>query len=221
MKVLYVATVASHICQFHLPYLEMFQKNGAEVHVAAKNNLAEKNGLALNYVDQYFDVPFSRSPADKSNISAYKQLKKIIFEGGYDLIVCNTPMGGILTRLAARKARKNGCKVVYIAHGFHFYKGAPFKNWLVFYPIERVFARMCDILITINKEDFILAKKHFKTTTQHIHGIGVKTEKYHPCTEPEKAELRTALNLNPCDFAILCTGELNQNKNQTPSASAT
>ncbi len=67
MKVLYVATVASHICQFHLSYLETFQKNGAEVYVAAKDNLAEKNGLKLNYVDQYFDLPFSRSPADKSS----------------------------------------------------------------------------------------------------------------------------------------------------------
>jgi glycosyltransferase EpsD len=87
MKVLYVATVASHICQFHLPYLETFQKSGAEVHVAAKNNLAEKNGLQLKFVDKYFDIPFSRSPIAKSNISAYKQLKKVILENNYDYIV--------------------------------------------------------------------------------------------------------------------------------------
>jgi glycosyltransferase EpsD len=215
MKVLYVATVASHICQFHLPYLETFQKSGAEVHVAAKNNLAEKNGLQLKFVDKYFDIPFSRSPIAKSNISAYKQLKKVILENNYDYIVCNTPTGGILTRLAARKARKSGSKVIYIAHGFHFYKGAPLKNWLIFYPIEYLFAPLCDILVTINKEDYLYATKHFKTTVRHIHGIGVSTDKYHPVYEQEIAQLRKNLNLQSNDYVILCTGELNKNKNQT------
>ncbi|MFR8625105.1 MAG: glycosyltransferase [Ruminococcus sp.] len=77
----------------------------------------------------------------KNNIIAYKQLKKIIDEGHYDVVHCNTPMGGIVTRLAARNARKHGTKVYYTAHGFHFYKGAPKKNWIVFYPIEKFFCR--------------------------------------------------------------------------------
>ena len=147
-KVLYVATVASHICQFHLPYLEKFQKNGYEVHVAAKNNLHEKNGLQLKFVDKYFDIPFQRSPFNFKNIKAYKQLKKLINQNEYDLIVCNTPVGGILTRMAAKKVRKKGTKVIYIAHGFHFYKGAPIKNWLIYYPIEKHFAKkMVDMLL--------------------------------------------------------------------------
>lgn len=214
-KVLYVATVASHICQFHLPYLEMLQEKGIEVHIAAKDNLAEKNGLKLKHFDKYFNVPFERSPKDKRNLKAYKELKAVIKEGGYDLIVCNTPMGGILTRLAARKARKGGTKVVYIAHGFHFCKGAPKKNWLVFYPIEKLFARFCDMVITINEEDFHLAKNHFNTDVRHIHGIGVSEERYHSVGDSEKSVLREALNLSDDDFVILCTGELNKNKNQS------
>lgn len=220
MKVLYVATVASHICQFHLPYLEMLQKQGAEIHVAAKDNLAEKNGLQLKFTDQHFDIPFSRSPIDKSNISAYKQLKKIILEGNYDLIVCNTPMGSILTRIAARKSRKNGTRVIYIAHGFHFYKGAPKKYWLTFYPIEKFFARFCDTLITINEEDYNCAKKHFKTDVRHIHGIGVSPERFQPVDEATKQQLRKNLNLSADEFVILCTGELNANKNQAQLISA-
>ena len=213
-KVLYVATVASHICQFHLPYLEFLQSRGVCIHVAARNNLAEKNGLQLKFFDEYFDVPFERSPKSKRNIRAYKKLVKIISENQYDLIVCNTPMGSILTRLAARKSRKAGTKVIYIAHGFHFYEGAPKKNWIVFYPIEKIFARLCDMVITINEEDYKLAKSKFKTEVRHIHGIGVSEERYHSVDDETNKTLRENLNLSSNDFAILCTGELNKNKNQ-------
>lgn len=214
-KVLYVATVASHICQFHLPYFEMLQQNGAEIRVAARDNLAEKNGLQLKFIDKYYDIPFERSPTDKRNVIAYKNLKKIISQNDYDLIVCNTPVGGIITRLAARNSRKKGTKVVYIAHGFHFYKGASKKNWAVFYPIEKLFARLCDMIITINEEDFKLAKSRFKTDVRHIHGIGVDEKRYRCVKDEDKENLRKEIGLNNTDFVILCTGELNENKNQT------
>ncbi len=220
-KVLYVATVASHICQFHLPYLEMLRKNGAEIHVAARDNLAEKNGLQLKFTDEYYDIVFERSPTDKRNIIAYRELKKVISENNYDLIVCNTPVGGIVTRLAAMSSRKKGTKVVYIAHGFHFYKGASRKSWAVFYPIEKIFARLCDMIITINEEDFKLAKNSFKTDVRHIHGIGVDEKRYHCVKDEDKESLRNEMDLNNADFVILCTGELNENKNQTQLIKAT
>ena len=215
MKILYTATVLSHICQFHLPYLQMLQEQGHEVHVAAHDNLAVKNGLQLKYTDKFIEIPFARSPASPDNIKAYKQLKKLINAEHYDVILCNTPMGGIVTRLAAKKARKNGTKVIYMAHGFHFYKGASKKAWLVFYPIERYMARHCDVLVTINEEDYALAKAKFKNVkVEHIHGVGVRTERYHFATAEECAQMRNDEGLNADDFAILCTGELNANKDQ-------
>ena len=99
----------------------MLHDHGCEVHVAARDNLAEKNGLKLDFVDQVFDVPFERSPLNKRNITAYRQLREIIDLGQYDVVHTNTPVGGVLGRLAARKVRKNGCKVFYTAHGFHFF----------------------------------------------------------------------------------------------------
>ena len=103
MKALFVATVQSHIAQFHLKAIELLKQNGYEVHVAARDNLAEKNGLQLKHVDKVFDIPFLRSPFSPKNLNAYKCLKKVIHEGHYDLIHCNTPVGGFLTRIAARK----------------------------------------------------------------------------------------------------------------------
>lgn len=214
MKILYTATVLSHICQFHLPYLQALQERGVEVHVAARNNLGEKNGLRLQYTDQYFDIPFQRSPKDTRNLKAYLSLKELLTKEHYDVIVCNTPMGGIITRLAAQKTRKQGTKVIYIAHGFHFYQGAPKKNWLVFYPIEKYMARDCDVLITVNEADYALARKKFHTRVEHIHGVGVRADRYHPAREEACREMRRAEGLSDEDFVILCTGELNRNKDQ-------
>ncbi|MBO4452916.1 MAG: glycosyltransferase family 4 protein [Clostridia bacterium] len=220
MRVLLVATVQSHICQFHKPLVAMLRGQGCEIHVAARDNLAEKNGLKLDFADRVFDVPFSRSPKSRDNIKAYKALKKIIDEGGYDVVHCNTPMGGIIARLAARKARKRGTKVFYTAHGFHFYKGAPKKNWMIYYPIEKFFARYTDKLITINEEDHEFAKNHFKCEVCRIHGVGADPERFHPVSDEEKAEYRKELGIKEGSRVIMCVGELLPNKNQKTAIKA-
>lgn len=214
MKVLYTASVLSHICQFHLPVMEELQKEGYEVHVAACDNLAEKNGLQLKFSDRFIDIPFSRSPKDKKNVKAYKILKELLNEELYDIIICNTPVVGILTRLAAKQSRKKGTKVVYIAHGFHFYKGAPKKYWII-YPIEKYFAdRYTDLLITINKEDYQRAKKKFKCSVEHIYGVGVRTDRFHPATLEEQLVMRENHGLKENDFVITCSKELMFDNNQ-------
>lgn len=213
MKVLLIATVQSHICQFHKPLVELLHENGCVVHVAARNNLAEKNGLKLDFAEKVYDLPFSRSPKSPDNIKAYKQLKKIITENGYDVIHCNTPMGGIVTRLAAKKARKGGTKVFYTAHGFHFYKGAPLLNWMLYYPIEKIFANMTDKLITINEEDYRLAAAKISKRAFKINGVGVDEERFFPADEDEIVNLREKLKIPVDKKVILCIGELLRNKN--------
>lgn len=214
MKVLLTATVQSHICQFHRLLAEMLHEHGCEIHVAARNNLAEKNGLKLDFVEKVFDIPFSRSPKSPDNLKAKKMLKKIIDEGHYDVIHCNTPMGGIVTRLASKQARKNGARVIYTAHGFHFYEGAPKKNWMIYYPIEKFFSRKTDTLITITEEDYRLAKKKFHCQVEHIHGVGVDEKRYYPVDEVEKKRLRREMGYGEGQKLILCVGELLPNKNQ-------
>lgn len=214
MKILLTATVQSHICQFHRPLVEMLHEHGCEVHVAARDNLAEKNGLKLDFVEKVFDVPFQRSPFSLKNINAYKMLKKIINDGDYDVIHCNTPVGGILTRMAAKKARKHGTKVFYTAHGFHFYKGAPKKNWLVYYPIEKHFAKLTDKLITITTEDFNLAKNKFRTEVVRMHGVGVDENRFFAISLEEKLKLKSEMGFSDDQPIILNVGELLPNKNQ-------
>ena len=220
-KVLLTATVQSHICQFHKPLCKVLHGLGYEIHVAARDNLAEKNGLVLDFVDKVYDVPFARSPFSKQNIGAYRMLKEIIAEQHYDAVHCNTPVGGVLTRLACRKSRKQGMRVLYTAHGFHFYKGAPKKNWFLYYPIEWVCARWTDRLLTITDEDFALAARKFrKTTVCRIHGVGADQTRFYPIPENQREQLRQQNGIAPGQSVILCVGELLPNKNQKTAVAA-
>lgn len=119
-----------------------------------------------------------------------------------------------MTRLAARKARKQGAKVYYTAHGFHFYKGAPKKNWMVFYSIEKFFSRMTDKLITITKEDYELASRKFHCQVERIHGVGVDENRYHSVPKEEQLIIRKKFGFSEEQKIILCVGELLPNKNQ-------
>lgn len=213
-KVLLTATVQSHICQFHKPLMKLLQENGYEVHVAARDNLAEKNGLKIDFADKVFDVPFERSPLSPKNLKAYKEVKKIIDNGDYDFVHTNTPAAGVFTRLAAQKARKKGTCVIYTAHGFHFYDGAPKKNWMIYYPIEKFCARLTDKLITITEEDYALASENFKTNVYHIHGVGANSSKFYALCEEEKKTIREELCIPEDTKVIVNVGELLPNKNQ-------
>jgi glycosyltransferase EpsD len=212
-KVLFVATVVKlHIMVFHIPYLEWFKKNGYEVHVAARNDYENKEECSIPFCDKFFDLPFERSPFKKNNLYVQKKLKKIIDTNEYEIIHCHTPMGGALGRLAAREARKNGTKVIYTAHGFHFYKGAPIVNWLVYYPVERWLARYTDILITINKEDYERAKDFTAMRIEYVPGVGIDTYKFNNI-EVDKEKKRKSIGIIDDDFMIISVGELNKNKN--------
>lgn len=214
-KVLLTATVQSHICQFHRPLVDMLRESGdVEVHVAARNNLDQKPGLKLDFVDRVFNVPFERSPFNFRNIRAFLELKTIIESNQYDYIHCNTPVGGILTRLAALKTRKgNKTKVIYTAHGFHFYDGAPLLNWLLYYPFEWFFSYFTDKLITINKEDYTLAKEKFHAKEVcYVPGVGVDVEKF-ASVQIDRAAKRREIGIPEDAVLLLSVGELNDNKN--------
>jgi len=158
-KVLFTATVDSHIMQFHLPFLKLFKEKGYEVHVATSGN--EK----IPYCDVKHVVTFERNPIKINNLKAIKQLKKICEEEKFDIIHTHTPMGSVITRLAARESRKKyKTRVIYTAHGFHFFNGAPLLNWIIYYPVEKWCAKYTDTLILINHEDYNLAKEKFSKT---------------------------------------------------------
>lgn len=203
--------------QFLVPHVINLSENGFEVEIACSvvgNRIEEVRQKLNGYVNAIHLVRLVRSPVSPTNFKGYKDMKKVINSGNYDIIWTNEPVMGLATRLAARKARKNGTKVLYMVHGFHFYKGAPKLNWLIYYPIERFAAHFCDKLITINNEDYKLASKKFHCDVARIHGIGVSAECYHTISRDEKIQRLSAEGMSGDEFIVLCTGELNENKDQ-------
>lgn len=218
-RVLFVTTISGFLPQFEKNDVKLLKQMGCQIHYASnftnpiyafdKTEL-EKNEVALHQID------IEKSPAKiKKNIKAIKQLIKIIDENDIDIVHCHNPMGGVTARIAARISKKKPT-VVYTAHGFHFYKGAPIINWLLFYTAERFLARYTDIIVTINREDYIRAKKfRLKKNGEVylIHSVGVNKEKFAP--RPELRETKRAELGIPADaFHIVTAAELNENKNQ-------
>lgn len=211
-KVLFTATVDSHILQFHLPFLKLFKEKGYEVHVATNGD------EEIPYCDVKHKISFERSPFKINNLKAIKQLKKVCESEKFDIIHTHTPMGSVVTRLAARSSRKkHHTRVIYTAHGLHFFKGAPIINWLLFYPVEKYLSKYTDTLILINKEDYDRCKRKFKKCKdiQYVPGVGIDEEKFNfEMTKKEKLELRKSLGLKGKDFVMIYPAELNKNKNQ-------
>lgn len=211
-KVLFVATVVQlHIARFHIPYLKWFHEQGWQVDVAAKNDYEHPEECVIPYCDHFYDIPFARSPFDSSNLQAFRMLKQRLDETHYDIIHCHTPMGAVIARLAAKKSRCLGTKVIYTAHGFHFYHGAPAKNWLLYYPVERFLARWTDVIITMNQEDEQAARKFPCSRIEYVPGVGVDLKKF--ARHQPRDVVRAALGIAPDTTFILSVGELIARKN--------
>ena len=220
-RILLVATVVkTHIMQFHIPVLKLFKDMGWETAVAAKNDYQNPEDCRIPYCDQFYDIPFERIPFMPKNVECYKRLKDIIDQGNYQIIHCHTPVGGVLGRLAARKTRKEGTRVLYTAHGFHFYRGAPLQNWLMYYPIEKICSYFADAILTINKEDWGFAKKQFQNTRVfYLPGIGVDVEAYSQKAD-YGVDFQSILNLGKNEKVMISVGEMTANKNHKTAMKA-
>ena len=221
-KVLIVASVVSFIEWFNKENVDFLKEElNCEVHIACnfdyvndtdvdrtKKYIAklEEQGIVLH------NICFDRSPMGKTNLKAYKQLREIINTRKFDLIHCHTPTASILTRLASKKARRQGSVVMYTCHGFHFHNSAPRKNWLLYYPIEKHFSRHCDYIVTINKEDYNRAKTFYCENVRYIPSVGVDIEKIRG-VHVDKAIKRQEIGVPLDKFLVLSVGELIERKN--------
>ena len=224
-KAIILTTVPSTIEQFNMENIKLLKQLGYKVEVASNFNTT--GNIDDNRLESFKkeledmnvkirNICFSRKLLTLNNLKAYFQIKKLFKNENYLLIHCHTPICSVITRMVARKLRKKGTKVIYTAHGFHFYKGASMLSWLIYYPIEKITARWTDCLITINEEDYNLAREKFKAKRiELINGIGVDENKFNfQMSGKEKKKIRESLNLADNDFVLIQVGELNKNKNQ-------
>jgi len=212
-KVLFIATVYTHLAAFHIPFMKMLQEKGYEVHAAASSFEGRREDVERIGVTCW-EIPFARSPYSPANIQAYNKLKDLLGKHYFDLIHVHTPVAAFLGRYLA-KAIKQGA-VLYTAHGFHFYQGAPRRNWLIYYTAERIASRWTDGLIVMNSEDFENAQQlGFKPGENlfYVHGVGVDFKQYAKNNFQDESNIRKELGISKSDVVITCVAELNENKN--------
>ena len=208
-KVLFVASVAGHFHAFHRPYFKFLHDQGYEVHVACRGEFADP------CVSKVFDLPFVRSPFSWSHLGAYRALRQVVDKGGYSLITCHTPMASVITRLAARSARRRGTRVVYMAHGFHFYDGCGLAGWAFYYPVELALTHMSDAVICINNEDYQrIGKRGAAGVGYHlVPGIGVDAGRFRCVSPQERKSLRVKHGVPQESFVLAYAAEFIHRKN--------
>ena len=215
MRIIYITTISSTMNAFFKAHIEMLVNEGHCVDLACNDDNWPIDNFYSDLGCQFYHIDFSRSPLAKENIKAFGQLKKVIENGNYDIVHCHTPNASVITRLVCRKFRKKtGLKVFYTAHGFHFYKGAPLLNWMVYYPVEKFCSRFTDKLITINKEDDELATNRFKAKEVcYVPGVGIDLSKFEN-VQVDRAAKRREIGVLEDAFLLISVGELSERKNQ-------
>lgn len=224
MRALIYASVASMIMQFNMENIRLLLKNGYEVDVAcnmeygstvSSNQISEMKKQLKDLGVNVYHIQIPRKISAVSDIiNSFKSTKQLINERNYSLIHCHSPIGGIICRLGNRFSADYGnSKMIYTAHGFHFYKGAPLKNWLLYYSAEKLCAHFTDVLITINNEDYELANHMLKAKeVRYISGVGIDTKRFSDCNI-NRAEKRMELGISEDAVLLASVGELNKNKN--------
>lgn len=216
MRLLYITTIGRTMGFFETLIRELL--DAGHIVDIATNESSGKDPVPACYREwgcRVFPLPCSRSPMDKGNLVAIREIKAIVRNGNYDIVHCHTPIAAACTRIACKGLRKNGVKVFYTAHGFHFYSGAPLKNWLLYYPVEWLCAHWTDTLITINKEDYELAQKHMHAKrVEYVPGVGIDTKRFKETTV-DRAAKRREIGVPEDAILLMSVGELNENKNHS------
>ena len=222
-KAFITATVASMIDLFNMDNIQILKELGYKVDIAANfkqgnvTDLERLRDFKLKMQEQGVEVYHVPIPRDifcaRDILKSYRILKKICDRERYSIVHTQTPIGGVVTRFACRNIRKSGTRVIYVAHGFHFFKGAPIKNWLLIYPIEWLSSFITDVLVTINREDYAFAKRHMKAKKLvYLPGAGIDVKKYENAVYNVK--LREDLGIAKDAFVLIHVAEFSPNKNQ-------
>ena len=206
MKILFITTLDLQIKTFHERTIRLLKEQGNQVDAVTNGDYTTAD------IHKKYTVPFHRNPLHPDNLKACLFLRKLIKEQHYDVVSTHSPTGGFFGRLAARGLNT---RVLYTAHGFHFWKGSPLLNQLVFRNMERLAAHWTDTLMTINPEDYEAAKTfHYKPGggAVYIPGVGVDVHGI-KALKTDRSEIRKELGLSEDAFVLYSIGELIPRKN--------
>lgn len=218
-QALIITTVSGFVQQFEREDVKLLQELGYTVHYASNPDIPAYDYPSGTYEEMgviFHPIPVIQNPKSFcANQKAYRQLKMLVCQHRIRLIHCHTPVGGALGRMIGRHFGDK-VKVIYTAHGFHFYQENDRMVNPLFYRIEKRLAKYTDALITINQEDFNAAQAFQLRGLGNVYqipGVGINPKIFAPVTKEEYDAARTRENIRSNDFYIVSVGELNENKN--------
>ncbi|OQB14358.1 MAG: putative glycosyltransferase EpsD [Firmicutes bacterium ADurb.Bin193] len=208
-KILIVSNLDGFHKNFHLPYIKELHMRGWQV------DLASRGDSEFEFVNNKFNICFTRKPFSLSNLKALFSLREIIKRGDYSIIFCNTPIPGAISRIAAIGTKNKHAKVIYSAHGYSFYSGGSLF-WNTFYRfVEKALSYFTDTIITMNREDYDNSLKYkFHGRIVNVNGVGIVLDKFRPADRAEKLALRVKKGYSENDLILIYPAELTQRKNQ-------
>src|SRR5207237_617615 len=120
-SLLMVTTVPEMLYGFLLPFARHFRACGWRVDAMAQGVSSWPD--CVQAFDRVWDMEWSRNPVHPRNmLVAPKGVRDLVAREGYDIVHVHSPVAAFVTRLALRRLRKQGKpRVIYTAHGFHFY----------------------------------------------------------------------------------------------------
>lgn len=210
-ELLFISNISQKVDSFSIAAIYAAKKSALNFHYASNWDCASEGQIdsdEKNYGIMIHNVSIKRSPFSLKNLLAFRQILDILSKNNIQFIHCNTPVGGVMGRLANKKVKK----VIYEAHGFHFYKGAPLINWILYYPVERYLSKKTDAIITINRDDYEFALKHLhpRSKIYYVPGVGIELQQWE---KNDYNNFRKQIGLNDDDFVVLVVGRLEKNKN--------
>lgn len=210
-KILYCASTASHLINFHLPYMQGLQEMSYRI-TACVNESCE-----FPYVDEVKAVPFHKQITSTENIKNIFRVRKFLKQEKYTAISVHTTLAAAVVRAAVLllpKAQRP--KVFYTCHGYLFGDDDGLSKWKYLLP-EKLCANVTDVLMVMNAEDKALAEKHklYNKKTGNmisIPGMGVDFSRFDiPQT---KAALRAQYGVAEDEVLYVFAGEFSKRKNQ-------
>lgn len=224
-RLLVVTTVPITLTAFLLPLTKRLRDIGWEVDCLSAGRVpgnpmptSENPQLAAAF-NQRFDIGWSRSAA--RTMSRYPSLaqrvREVVAAGEYDVVHVHTPLAAWVTRAALRDVSPRP-RIIYTAHGFHFFEGHTDTNAELFHAAEKRAAHWTDDLVVINKEDEAAARKLVEGTRCRVHridGVGIELDEYDRTTVDARnraVHTRAKYRAPESAFVVSMVAEYNHNK---------
>lgn len=208
-KLLYAASAYIHLMNFHRPYLRAFRERGWEVHALCADPKGE-----IPEADRTIAVPLKKKMSAPENFAAAAQIRRLVKEENYDLIIVHTSLAAFFVRLAL-KGMRHRPKLINMVHGYLFDDNTPAPKRQILLAAEKLCAPQTDLLITMNRWDHELAQKRRLAARElTVPGVGVDFSRFASASPEAGLRLRESLGIPADAYVLLYAAELSERKSQ-------